>query len=729
MNIAGEISNIKQGKDNIIVSIKQKNSNYFVQGAKLKDFKKGDILSITNLEKKARFLRTTYLFTEKTTISLNPNIYITPNEISFSRYCPYAPFLSSFLGKKINEENNELKFYNGIKEESENQIAKIAKRYPKELKGKFSYKSMHFSKQFGIFFTHILHFGKFPVIFEGNEVKGILLAADSGIEKYISINTENGTMEEKKFKKEELDKILDKRNSVVRFCKGDSFENYLNRDSAKECNENCPLFNYCKNILLNADKKTEFHKFLTTFSKQCIKERKLFLKTTLNGENPIRGSVKGSLKEKNKNNGKTVYNVHITYNEPWIKEGEKVIITENPPLSRKAFASVESVNFSNILIKGEDKILKPEVIAPLDEALPIYRGIYDFLYSDNSSYKYFAKQKPFIMPFQMENYIQNDSEQNMAVNKIINFSGIFLLSGENGTGKKFVLRKASIDFLKKGRKILVVCESRKKEIEEFFKEELGMFIGKEKPMQIYSMYDKNLYLEEPVFDYVIIFLESEVEKNILLSIAGKAKNVIFSTSNFVPFDDKIPKENRAKLLTEHRFGEHILHFLQPILNDKVSPSDDKLLSMKDTSSVSKEFQEIVSPEKFVQFVAVKGKDEGTNNKWNDEEATFITFACKEFLKSGINSHSIGIITPYERQKAYIKKMLDISELSNIHVSLPENSLEKDIIFISFTNTHKLGGNFRDPIRLKTALTRARSKIILVGNKNIGKASKLLSKLL
>ncbi|NIA10275.1 MAG: hypothetical protein GWP10_11255 [Nitrospiraceae bacterium] len=326
-------------------------------------------------------------------------------------------------------------------------------------------------------------------------------------------------------------------------------------------------------------------------------------------------------------------------------------------------------------------------------------------------------------------YIQNDAEQNEAINRMLNFTGLFCLIGERGTGKKFVLREFSVNIAKRGKTILIACENKKEETEMFFKENLSALIKEEGIIQICSIDEADLYLKEPEFDYAIVLIDSELKKTTLLSIAGKAKNVIFATTGYIPFEDRIPKANRIKLATEHRFGEHILHFVQPILSDTIKPTTDREIILKNKKAVTAGFMQIVNPEKFVQFVFVRGKNQNLGNKWNDEEATFILLAVKEFIKSGIERKNIGIIVSYERQKAYIEQLLKNSKISEIQVMLPEKSIEHDIIFVSFTDVHKIGGAFTDSTKLKIALTRAKSKLILVGNKKIIKTSKLLSRIL
>ncbi len=728
MDIIGKVVKVKENEHGTEIAVKQHNSVFTISGKELGGIQKDSSISITNISKRAGFLKTIYSLTDKSTIAIYPDVYITPSEISLAKYCRYTPLMNQLYVGELKNNREELTFYRGMRgEDLPDKAAKIAKRYPKELKGKFSYKSMQFSKKFGVFFQDILHFGKFPVVFKGNRIKGILLAADSNTGKYILINKENSTMDERNVDYKELKDILNLRNSIVKMHFADKYDDFWEIMSSS-CVETCPAKNLCSKIALKKNKNAEFEKFFSSYLKQDLKTRKSFLKTVLHEENPIRGSIKAYLKKKTKEDSKIFYNLRIPANEAWIAKGEEVLTVENPPLNRKMFATVEQVNFSNMIIKSENDILKPELVAPIDTQLPVYRGIYDFLYSENSPEKFFTSALSEVAPFQTETYIPNDAVQNEAVNKLLNFKGLFSITGESGSGKKYTIKKAVSRFVKRGNKILIACESRKNEMNNIIADELKVFTGKEKLIHIYGMNEKDLYLENPDFDYAIITIDSTtIDTKILKAIAGKAKNVVFLATEFVPFGDRIPETNRIKLKSEHRFGEHIQHFLQPILSD-VSPMPDREITVKNSENVSNEFKEIVSPDKFVQFVFIKDTPKGENNKWNEAEATFTLLLTQEFIKAGADKEKISVITQYERQKSYIEELFEDSHISEVKTTLPEDSYENDIIIISFVDLKRINGLFTDPTKLKIALTRARSKLILVGSKNITKTNKILSKI-
>lgn len=88
-----------------------------------------------------------------------------------------------------------------------------------------------------------------------------------------------------------------------------------------------------------------------------------------------------------------------------------------------------------------------------------------------------------------------------------------------------------------------------------------------------------------------------------------------------------------------------------------------------------------------------------------------------FLKSGVKPEQIGIITPYEGQRAYLVQHMQYS--GSLHNKLYQEievasvdafqGREKDFIVLSCVraNEHQGIGFLNDPRRLNVALTRAK----------------------
>ena len=87
--------------------------------------------------------------------------------------------------------------------------------------------------------------------------------------------------------------------------------------------------------------------------------------------------------------------------------------------------------------------------------------------------------------------------------------------------------------------------------------------------------------------------------------------------------------------------------------------------------------------------------------------------------------TIGIITPYKAQAALLRKMVQQSETIKIDTVDGFQGKERDVIIFSVT---RITGSYRflaDIRRLNVALSRARDKIIIVGNIEYAKEKALL----
>lgn len=137
------------------------------------------------------------------------------------------------------------------------------------------------------------------------------------------------------------------------------------------------------------------------------------------------------------------------------------------------------------------------------------------------------------------------------------------------------------------------------------------------------------------------------------------------------------------------------------------------------------------PDKPICFWSTTGQEEisssGTSYL-NRTEAANIEKLATRFLKSGIRPEQIGIITPYEGQRAYIVSYMQHqgSLHAKLYLEIEVASVdafqgrEKDIILLSCvrSNEHQGIGFLNDPRRLNVALTRAKYGLIIVGNPKV-----------
>lgn len=137
------------------------------------------------------------------------------------------------------------------------------------------------------------------------------------------------------------------------------------------------------------------------------------------------------------------------------------------------------------------------------------------------------------------------------------------------------------------------------------------------------------------------------------------------------------------------------------------------------------------PEKPMFFYCCQGQEEiaGSGTSYlNRTEAAYVEKITTKFLKSGLRPDQLGIITPYEGQRAFLVQYMQHngSYHTKLYMEIEVASVdafqgrEKDIIIFSCvrSNEHQGIGFLNDPRRLNVALTRARYGIIIVGNPKV-----------
>mmetsp|Transcript_4499 Transcript_4499/g.6958 ORF Transcript_4499/g.6958 Transcript_4499/m.6958 type:complete len:1165 (+) Transcript_4499:182-3676(+) len=113
---------------------------------------------------------------------------------------------------------------------------------------------------------------------------------------------------------------------------------------------------------------------------------------------------------------------------------------------------------------------------------------------------------------------------------------------------------------------------------------------------------------------------------------------------------------------------------------------------------------------------------------NRTEAANVEKIVTQFLKCGVNPSQIGVITPYEGQRAYIvNHMMRTGPLrqqlyKEIEVASVDSfqGREKDYIILSCvrSNEHQGIGFLNDPRRLNVALTRSKYGLVVLGNPKV-----------
>lgn len=716
MNLKGKVESTLIRKEVFITYIISQDKKYKISSkTEMESIPKGILVNFVNIGYQKKFFGSEYALNEKSFVVLHPGLSIIPEEIVTSFDNKYSSAIIEFAsveGEKLSAEKilyNTLRSY--IDEDSRYKI--ISERLPKDIKAKFSFKPFEISTAFGLMIMDSLYLGKSPIAFKENELKARIQTIISNSDKYILID-DDGTLREEKMDIKEKQSLISKRNAIAQVFFSDSHKEILEI----ECESANPAYKYISLIKEKPEEFDNFEKYFSIFLKDEYKRRTAFRKILQSGVNPRKTSVQirsaqGSLFE---------LSAKIDENEGLLREKQQIVVVEKPPLDRKTLGTVEQITFDEIKTTLDAPVVNAEFITSADLERPQYAGLLAYIYSDTIPAKISKGETVPSVAISENSYIEGDTEQNKAVNLILSTSPLVLIKGDYGTGKKFTAKRAIEELAKSDVRIAIATDSRKEEFQRIFSGD---------KIKVLDEADLLANDEENLFDVALIFVEHSFEQNYVPRVLAIAKKVaIFALCDVrSDIEAKVPTECIVELHSEHRFGKSMMHFINKLGESNLSVLEDKTLEIINKDNIDKEFVQIVNPEKFVQFVSISSKVSGKKNKWNAAEAQFTVEAIAQFVKGGVDRSNIGVIVPYERQKKLIEKLLAEKKIPDIEIAELPDAFEKEVVLINFVECDALTSKLKNEHYLKFALTRAKNKMILVGNNTLAKKENLIRKLI
>jgi DNA replication ATP-dependent helicase Dna2 len=275
-------------------------------------------------------------------------------------------------------------------------------------------------------------------------------------------------------------------------------------------------------------------------------------------------------------------------------------------------------------------------------------------------------------------------------------------------------------------------------------DEVNIFLNK----KIYAGTELSIYneiIKFKEFDYVIIdeaaqSRELEIlgplmigEKFILVGdqnqLGAIYKSISYKDAPKSLFQRLYERNNykvNSVLKLQYRMNKEILNFTNCHLYNNLMKCADKEIEEKklniNLSKINKLWlRQILDPEKsiiFCDYYNEKIKDELNKiEDYNLYEANLIIEIIKN-LNNIFDYNEIGVITLYKAQEELLKKYLKNCFFNNIFTIDKSQGIEKEIIIISFCKTNDRSILLYDINRLNVAFTRAKTKLILIGVKNI-----------
>ncbi len=187
-------------------------------------------------------------------------------------------------------------------------------------------------------------------------------------------------------------------------------------------------------------------------------------------------------------------------------------------------------------------------------------------------------------------------------------------------------------------------------------------------------------------------------------------------------------QNSKMLDVQYRMNEKLMMFPSKEFYDGRLKSDESVkgITLSDLGVEKPKFgspwDEILDPEEVLVFVDTSNcpnkwerQRKGSLSRENPLEAEIVGEIVERLLEMKVKAEWIGVITPYDDQVDLLRSV--IGETVEISTVDGYQGREKEIIIISFVRSNKDGdlGFLKDLRRLNTALTRAKRKLICVGD--------------
>ena len=198
------------------------------------------------------------------------------------------------------------------------------------------------------------------------------------------------------------------------------------------------------------------------------------------------------------------------------------------------------------------------------------------------------------------------------------------------------------------------------------------------------------------------------------------------------------KDHSKMLKVQYRMNEKIMGFSNRLFYNGELVADD---SVKNQTLADFELQKPKKYENILDFTPIVFVDtigeeafeslpDKSTSYENKNEAQIAVDLVKELLEMGIKEDQIGVISPYLSQVKRIKTTLSSDEIL-VEVKSVDGfqGREKEVIIISFVRSNDEGkiGFLKDLRRLNVAITRAKRKLICIGDSKTLKSDETYKK--
>ena len=189
---------------------------------------------------------------------------------------------------------------------------------------------------------------------------------------------------------------------------------------------------------------------------------------------------------------------------------------------------------------------------------------------------------------------------------------------------------------------------------------------------------------------------------------------------FERYYDVLKPESKQLLERQYRMNEKIMGFSSKEFYENLLVADDtvKNQTLAGIASVTKT-DETTQP---IVFIDTAGKgfeeklEEGSQSRFNPEEAELVLSELKKMIELGVPPEGIAVISPYSAQVRLLSSRSPHPEVEIDSVDGFQGR-EKELVIVSLVRSNVEGdmGFLTDTRRMNVAMTRARRKLIVVGD--------------
>jgi len=408
------------------------------------------------------------------------------------------------------------------------------------------------------------------------------------------------------------------------------------------------------------------------------------------------------------------------------------------------------------------------------------RGLFNIIFRKNNFRELIVKGEKSVTIPKDGKYIPMNPVQNEAVNKILGTKNYCLIQGPAGTGKTYVIAKSAIALARTEDKVLLTAFTNRAVdniCKYLLENQFTNFIRLGSPhaiqpemndytLPVYKKKYPDKSAKEIISSFPIIVATTSTISNPVYERLGVGTIIVDEASQmteptvlsallegnrFILVGDhkqlppvvqspKAQKEgmsmslferlaktnpNSIHLLThQFRMNEKLVEFSNHTFYDnKLKSFDDlvrfqNLMELKTFTGDYSDFKNssIYDPKTPLIYIPVSGVF-NPENKINMDEVSVAEEIIKKFMRLGLNPDQIGVICPYRGQVGELRRSLPPKTVVDT-VDRFQGS-DRELILLSLTeNISKGNRGFSDPRRLNVAITRAKKKLIVVGDPNI-----------